>query len=333
MSLSCRTAIASCAVLVLMVAPAAVRAQDSGDSEAGVNVTLHIAPCVQTDAASVRRLFLLELGTSRHESQPSDSAGARVEIDCSGELLELRVHDRLTSKHLLRRIAPGPAAGRDRMLALAVMELLVASWIELETTPEPAVRAADSRADSRGASAARELARRRLPQPRTRTRSTLAVFGGALRSGPWRIGGGARLTRAVSDRYAWSAELAANRGDSTVPEGEVATTSAIAAGALLVGAMRGQLRVYGGPGVRAARVSIEGRSLRPDVLAGSVSGFTGGPFARAGIDVTVRGSLTLGVTLDAGVDLVRVQGLVDGRDDLGAGRTWLGADVGAGWTF
>ncbi|HUH00819.1 MAG TPA: hypothetical protein VML75_02425 [Kofleriaceae bacterium] len=314
--------------------PAGVRAQASGDSEAGVNVTLDVAACVQTDAASVRRLFLLELGTSRREAPPpGDSAGALVEIDCSGELLELRVHDRLTGKHLLRRIAPGPAAGRDRMLALAVMELLVASWIELETTPEPAVRAADSPADARGASTARELARRRLPKPRARTRSTLSVFGGAQRSGPWRVGGGARLTRAVSPRYGWSAELAASRGDTTVPEGEVDLTSATAAGALLVGTLRGQVRAYGGAGVRAARVSIQGRSQRPDVRAGSVSGFTAGPFARAGIDVTVRGSLTLGVTLDGGVDLIRVRGLVDGRDDLGAGRTWIGADVGAGWTF
>lgn len=331
MTLARSAAVTSGVLLVLVAAPARLDAQSGADAERGVNVTLDIAPCVETDAASVRRLFLLELGTSRHESPAGDSAGARVEIDCSGELLELRVHDRLTGKHLLRRIAPGPVAGRDRMLALAVMELLVASWVELETTPEPAVRAADAPPDPRAASTARALVRRRLPQPARRT--TLSIVGGALHAGPWRIGGGVRLRRATSARWSWSAELTASRGDTALPEGEVELSAASAAGALLYGGSRGRLRAYGGAGARTALVSIQGRSQRPDVRADSVSGLTGGPFARTGIDVSVRGAVTVGVALEAGLDVVSVRGLVDGRDEVGAGRMWLGADVGVGWAF
>lgn len=330
-----RTAAATCAILALIAAPSLGRTQpiDAADADAGasVNVSLDIADCVQTDAASVRRLFLLELGTSRRET-PTSATGAKVEIDCSGDLLELRVHDRLTGKHLLRRIAPGPAAGRDRMLALAVMELLVASWIELETTPVPSVRAADSAPNPDGATSARALVRRRFPAPIAQ-RSTLSVFGGGEKSGPWRVGGGARLLRTASRRHGWSAELSVNIGDLVVPEGEVELTAASAAGALLVGRLRGDVRAYGGGGMRAGLVSIQGRSQRPDVQASSVTGFTGGPFARGGIDVTVRGSVTVGATVDLRVDAIGVRGLVDGRDDLDVGRVWLSTDVGVGWTF
>ncbi|HTM19117.1 MAG TPA: hypothetical protein VL172_01365, partial [Kofleriaceae bacterium] len=87
-----------------------------------VGVTLSVDPCVAADAAGIERLFFLELGTSPERDRGA-GAQADIAIGCAGDAIEVRVNDPLTGKMLSRRIDPGVAAGRERLIALAAVEL------------------------------------------------------------------------------------------------------------------------------------------------------------------------------------------------------------------
>ena len=104
-----------------------------------VPVSLEVDPCTGADSAEVRRVFELELGTSVPDNATGNGSGngrgdaeASVTIGCEETLILLRVRDSVTGKELSRRIDVPPGAGRERLLALAATELLLASWIELE---------------------------------------------------------------------------------------------------------------------------------------------------------------------------------------------------------
>ena len=181
--------------LMLAFPPAAARADQPGA------VSLVVDPCVAVDAVLVTRLFQVELGSAL-APLGNDPAITRVELGCADELVELRVHDAVTGKSLTRRIAAGPATGRERLLALAAMELLVASWVELEATPAATRRSADSTADNAVRDSARAMVRRRLPViTASRWTTTATLVATSWRSGLSHWGGGARLIFDASDSH------------------------------------------------------------------------------------------------------------------------------------
>ncbi|MEM9490858.1 MAG: hypothetical protein AAGC55_17050, partial [Myxococcota bacterium] len=150
----------------LLVAPAAVAAQPS-ESMDDIGVALSVDECIVADAEQIRRLLFIELGapgrpTSLRQGERTDAV-TRVELSCADQLIELRVHDPVTGKSLTRRIAPGKRRGRERLLALAAVELVVASWIELTATPAPVAIPAGPPADAMVRESAEPLVGRRLP--------------------------------------------------------------------------------------------------------------------------------------------------------------------------
>src|SRR5204863_3029658 len=72
------------------------------------------------------------------EASP-DEATTQVTATCSGEAAHLRVLDPTTGKSVERSVALSQAAptARARLLALAIAELVAASWSELESNPDP----------------------------------------------------------------------------------------------------------------------------------------------------------------------------------------------------
>jgi hypothetical protein len=299
-------------------------------ADEGIDVTLEVAPCVRADSQRVRRLFELELGTSHAESAAAAS-GARVAIRCDGDLVVLTVYDPVTGKSLSRAIDPGPPAGRDRLIALAVLELLVASWVELEATPEPVGRPASDASSEAARSSARAIVRRRIPGPRWRT-SVLAV-GGTRLADELHHGGGLRLTRSSSAGWGYSVDLTGRRATAELEPGDVTISSLEVSLALLRYRRTGAVALLAGAGLRGALVSLDGASGRADVVAGEVTGFAGGPLARIGIELFPVADVTVGVTAEGGIHLLEVRGQVDGRDQTGARGVWAAANLEVGWTF
>ncbi|MDF2696316.1 MAG: hypothetical protein K0S65_4699, partial [Labilithrix sp.] len=103
-----------------------------------VPVAVTIDPCVEVRQAEVGHIVEIEL---RIRLSPPSAEATRAEVTCEGDALEIRVDDPITRKRLTRRV-PVVALGsstKARLLALAVVELVSASWTELETDAPPAV--------------------------------------------------------------------------------------------------------------------------------------------------------------------------------------------------
>lgn len=303
------------------------------DDEGGLDVTLEVAPCVRADAARVRRLFELELGTS-HADAAGAAKGARLSIHCDGELILLSVHDPVTRKTLSRTIDPGPPAGRDRLIALAVLELLVASWAELAATPEPVGEPAGSRADASARSNAREVVRTRLPAPARGWDTILVASFGAVQSTQLHPGGGVRLARLGPDGWGFTVDLTGRRAVDQLELGDV-TVSSLATSTAIVGHRRLEsVIIAGGGGFRAALVSLDGDAGgAPGVTAGEVTGVAGGPMLWGGADLVMDNGFTVGISTEAGWHLFEVSGTVDGERQTGADRGWIAANLEVGWTF
>ena len=105
--------------------------------------------------------------------------------------------DPTTGKSLARTVALTEAApsGRGRLLALAVAELVVASWSELQSNPQPRAPSATPLAPY----AAREAARAAVADRSLELAATFDVH--LLASGDFLFGGGARAAVRISPLF------------------------------------------------------------------------------------------------------------------------------------
>lgn len=125
-------------------------------AEAPLEVRLDLEQCPELSRSDVRRAFAAELGARLAES-PGPGVTEAVVICKNGNAL-LRVRDPLSRKTAARRIDLSRAApaARARLVAIATAELVLASWSELATNPEPRVKPAGPAPPPAARQAARE---------------------------------------------------------------------------------------------------------------------------------------------------------------------------------
>lgn len=321
-------------------------------------VHLQLDGCVEAQAA-VRRLFLIE---SDARLVPAAEAGATaVSARCpeGGGPLELRVDDPLTGKSLRRGIdlAAARPRARPRLLALALAELLFASWTELELQPTPALpptlppeapapappppRPTPAAADAADAAreAARAVLRRRVPglarsglRLTARGAGQLFVQGGALLAGAAMQLGGDH-----GRRLGWSFDAAYLTARTSGSLGTL-STDAINGGLSLLfqhGIDRGALRLglRAGGGLRAGAVRLSG-------VPASGARAEGASFwaAQVGPTGVLSGSLglprrlVLDLQIEGGYLLTPAYGLIDGAQAVALAGPWLGLQLGIGVT-
>ncbi|MCG8418874.1 MAG: hypothetical protein MJE77_13130 [Proteobacteria bacterium] len=304
-----------------------------------LGVALSIDPCITTDAEKVRRLLLIELGTSMPQNPPQPgTAVTTVELTCAGTLIEIRVHDPVTGKSLIRRISPGNREGRERLLALAAMELVVASWIELEATPQSVAPAADTVVDIKARKSARQLLRRRLPSrsrpPSPSWDSVAILLGDAVWTGDLHAGVGVRVIRDSSGVIGWAADVIAQSSSETVTLGRVTTNSIAGSATVHVLHRMGKLRLRGGVGARIGAVSMTGKPNSPMMATGGqITGFTSSPVLRLDAQYRAIHGFVIALAAEFGVHLLATRGLVDGTKQSVLAGPWLGGQIGIGWTW
>ncbi|RMH43647.1 MAG: hypothetical protein D6689_04685 [Deltaproteobacteria bacterium] len=314
---------------VAAMVPAGVRAQTPPE---GVAVSLRIDACVDVDAAEVRRLFALELGASVPSAVERDDPDAiAVTAHCDGPLVQVGVRDPVTGKSLARRIRLG-AKGRERLLALAMMELLVASWIELQAPPK--VAPADARAPEATRRSARAIATRRLPAAPPRWRATAAAVGGAVagRDG-WRLGGGVRVAFDGPASIGWGADVLVESGTRREPLGAVDVTALWGGAWVYVHRSWRSFRARAGVGGRVGSVTLSGRPAGPGVAGGTVSGKLAAPIARATVGILGAGRIAIELSAETGYHVYPVRGRVDGSDGVNVEGGWVAAYLGVGWSW
>jgi hypothetical protein len=287
--------------------------------------------CSNLDASEIGRLLALELGALTGPDQPVELPPVR--LTCHDASVRVSVDDPVTGKTLARDV-PAPASGdpmRDRIVALAVSELFLSSWLELLLPPETR-RVAPIPAPAPEVVVVRRIARRAVePTP---TRWELELRGGAR-------------CRGLTDPYfGYQPSLLAALVFSDWVRLFVAT------GLELDRAQRqrGQIRsraseLGGGVGLRAGGthtlfwdaglllsgvlVQTSGRSDRANTLEGSVSG-AGWEAALLGGPGLHFGSLSVRLEAQGGLSLPRFAARVAGETPVQWGGAWLGAALGIG---
>lgn len=315
-------------ILLLVCVPLKLAAQQ----QASIGVVVSIEPCVPVAEQTVRRLIALELRASLPAaSLDGGNSAARIELSCQESLVVVQVHDMVTGKSVTRRIDAGgmPEQGRERLVALAAVELLIASWAELATMASPHSLGVDAKASAQVRRKARAVASQHLPQ--TPWQDAVMAYG-LLSREKHGFAGGAGL-RWIRDHEAWtgfSLSTAVDTAQVSVPLGTVAVRSAQLSAAVHSHKSLQRLRLRAGLGVRLGVVSMVGRPAdAASTSADSSVGFTFGPMLH--IDVEHRlGPLVATLSLEPGYHVLGVGGLVDQVREVGVQGPWLVTTLGLG---
>jgi hypothetical protein len=292
-----------------------------------VVVALH--ECEPALEAEVRRIVEVELRATAIPATDAGDVVTRVDATCRGAEVELGLTDARTAKHLDRTVALAEAApaARARLVALAVAELVVTSWQEIQSAPEsskPSVPTSTPPAtDPATASASTE-----------RTLAMAEAIGVARTfpgSGLWLLGAGARGWLTLSRAFTLALELSAEWGNTSRTNGQVATRTLGGALGLGWGMERTWVLVMPWVGARAALVRLKGEPSRSSSASGeTLSGPCLGPEAGIAAALFPRAVIHLTVALSAGVMVLGVRGDVAGDSNVSTSGPWVAIMIGVG---
>lgn len=258
-SLSNASTTASLLGLILVSVAPQVRAQSSGP-----RVTIHVEPCVPVNRPQLERLLAVELSTSTGPAT-GPAAPTEVRVDCVADGIELQLRDGVTRK-TMARVLPASSftdASSTRLLALAVAEFIVASWVELEVRPQPVIEPVGPRPKADVVEAATRVAqtasrRTELEQPLDGSISA-AVTGQAWSAHRGLLfGAQLRVLQLVAPPLAITLVGDFGTANVRVALGSVALSTTSGALALGFHFEAEELAVYAGPGVRVGVAYMRG---------------------------------------------------------------------------
>lgn len=269
--------------LVGVLGPRAARAQEAPF------VMLELEQCDGLQEKEVRRVFAAELGTRAADAPGKDVT--QVTVSCQGTHVRVVVVDPLTQKTVQRSfdIALTDPHGPSRLVAVAAMELVVASWTELDVNPRPKVSPAGPPADTAAALAARQLARERnVPYEPTARRwydadTPVARHLRLMAVGSFRkffndeydgflAGGGIRVGEERFRFLGWAADALIEQGEVKIPRPQHYDITTVTTGAwLMLTKTAGFATLRAGAGLRAGLVSSTPKLPAENAQAGRSS--------------------------------------------------------------
>ncbi len=238
----------------------------------------------------------VELDAQLVSASDATPGTTRVSIRCQQSVAELIVLDPTTGKTLARRIdlSKAPVPGRARLLALATVELVSASWAELELgegrRPPPTLGIQASAQERAAARSSAERRDARSPSLRAALGPQLLV---PLSAAPVLAGAVLRVGRAPAG-LVWSGTLMAARGEIDDPLGEVSLVTASAGAGLGWRANGGSWAASLGLEARFGGSWWSGAAKDPSQVSGH--DFSA-PFAAAGVGASVEYALSSRVSL------------------------------------
>jgi hypothetical protein len=304
-------------------------------------IVLVLDPCAGVDAREVRRLVPIEMGAPLVPGAADPRETTRVSLGCvAGDprTARLEVHNPTTGKTLERVLALGdvPRVDQARLVAIAAVELVAASWSELghpsnEAAVAPApppppplavptlVAAPPPRAEA-------------PPTPRWRALAVGSVrgFGGLPRPV---AGGGLAAERELGARFAVGLDVLVEGGAQPVALGSVDSL-------LLSGGAWGLALLHTGPvtwepgvGLRVGWARLAGVAGATDVRAGALSAPWLGPAVSLRAVAALRAGFVASLGAEGGDAAGGATGHVDGGADVSVEGPWWGATVGLGHVF
>ena len=322
------------ALLVAAARPAVIAHAQADEPTVSVSVD----PCVPIDRAALQRILAVELGTStiQHDAALAAKAPTRIHIGCGQSEILLRLEDGVTSKVMTRALPAQSFSdpSSTRLLALAVAEFVVASWVELQVQPEPTIRPLPV-GPAPTPSALREVAEslKKLPSREPKERTTLSIgfsFQLYAEQGSVWLGGGARVLGTLGSSLAWSVSADLGGASSEVSIGRVYTFGGSIAPSLLWHARLLEVALFTGPGARIGLLRMTGSSDDTRVHGEDFYAPYGGPTWLVRLEVSPVGMLRLGVDAELGYVTLPASATFGGRrvyaiDGLwGTTGLWLG---------
>jgi hypothetical protein len=343
-----------------MVAPAPTEAQER--EQPLVDVT--VDQCVQVPGDAVRRMVALELGARLLSDADIPEAGdpdwvreasgrdraTRVTLGCGDPgVIRLGVWDPITGKSLDRRVevgSVGHVSGRARLVALAVAELVQASWLELEVErPPESLPVVDQVEDDDARRVARDTLRERVRRasgppdspPRLSTPARpldlRASVGLRLSGSSPPVAGALRLSvvHRTTESWAWSADVGWARGVRGTSLGDVVFDTCSVGLALRTHRRVESFRWTVGVGGRAQLVLRRGPPEDGVGVLEVSPRYTGGPLFVGSVEWAVLESFGLFFEAEAGWLLRRLVGRVGGEPEATMEGVWVGLSLGAAW--
>jgi len=302
-------------------------------------LTLDLGSCPLVPAAGVQSIVATELHRpvllAAERSAPAASAVATVQVICDGLRAAIDIDDPVTGKKLGRVVDLGAAApvARPHLLALSIVELLAASWVELESNPHPASPPVGPTATPEARAAALDVVTSR-PGARRGPRLLAGVVAQASTAGPPSAGGGVVVAGDVGSHLGWMADVAFQHGSRTLSLGRITADNVSVLGALFARASRGHAAVRVGLGARAGGAWLSGSPADPaTAVGGAVSGPWWGPLAIVDGSLTLRGRIVLELTVEAGRVLLPVIATVQGVNGVAMDGAWIRGGFGVGFTM
>lgn len=309
--------------LALALALRGAAAQASAGPERP-RVSIEVVGCDPALAREAQRIAAIELRAILVPPAP-DGTVTQVSAECRDTLAALIVIDPTTGKSLARTVTLTEAApnGRPRLLALAVAELVVASWSELQSNPWPKATPATPLAPY----AARQAARAAVADRALELAAIVDLH--LLGGGDWLFGGGARGTRWLSPWLFARFGALVDYAELGRPGGSVAVLMPSVSAAL--GASRwvgASLRPAISLGLRGGYVWMNGIADGGAATARSQQGAWVGPEATLQLSAWAAARIHPVLSLDVGAHVLGVRGTVNDGRDVEAVGVW--GEISAG---
>ena len=283
-------------------------------------VSIDIIACDAPLAREARRIAAIELRATLVDSAP-DGTVTQVTATCRGPLAALKVIDPTTGKSLERTVALTEAAPNDRgrLLALAVAELIAASWSELESNPHPRAPPASPLAPD----AVREAARAVVVDRSVELAAAFDVH--VLASGDSLFGGGARAAIWMSPLFSAQFDVLADYAELGRAGGNVAVLMPSASAAVGVSRWIGSsLRPGASLGLRGGYVRMNGIADGTAATGFHQQGIWIGPELALQVSAWPRARVHPVLGVAAGAHLLGVRGTVNNGRDVEAVGIWGG---------
>jgi len=304
-------------------------------AERGLEVTVEIDPCLSVARSEVLRLTELELDARVVSPSVAPPHATRVDVTCVGEHVHLRVTDPVTGKSLERTLAlvTHEVDVTGRAVALAIVELVLTSWMEL-TFPDPPPRSAGFEPPP---PEIKDLAEERAVTRGARSSRVDHVLAVAQAQGPFEgfgvgWGGGARLGWNFGEDWLGAdIDLIAAQMDASSELGSVRATTWSTGLRTSFKLWLEPVWLEASPGFRVGLARLVGSPADEDQARGGVvAGMWGGPMAYAGFGLEAwHLALTLGA--EGGWSFQSVSGRIDENNPVAISGPWVAASAGIGW--
>jgi len=349
------------AVAVVSLRPGQAPAAEGGETPrpslrppaAPAFLVLELEACKAAPPAEIRNIVEVELRRSvalldAGGVGPSSTAAPGVttaRVACDDLVATIDVADPMTGKALrrtvdLQRVAP---VARAHLVALSVVELLLASWSELLNDGQPAGRPVGAPAPPEARAAALELVRGRAGGDvaswmslRLLAVAAVSSFAaGKLLGTEPRLYGGALMVAGDGPRhFGWIVDLSFQQGERVLSLGRVSADSLSGLAAAVVHVSRGRFVLRAGLGARVGFAWLSGTPADPETATGGVvRGGWWGPAALFDGSVRIgrRGVVAIGVEI--GRTQLPVTAFVQGDRPVVVGGTWLRGGLGVGFVL